>query len=132
MKVVKTRKEHRCRFEHCCFGFIVKEGSIAVTQSIKTIKPNSFFILHYHPECFVQSVSKYVNDKVKALEAKQEERLRKNTPKGARGRPPKTNDPARYRALKALLWYHHKVGNDERAQEIDAKMKEMELDNQVP
>lgn len=125
MKILLTRKEHQCKFEHCCFPFnIIKKGSIAVTQTIK--RGDDFLVLHFHPECFTQSVILYVNTKVKLLEEKKEERLRRTITKGKVGRPPKTNDLLKHRNLKALLWYHKKVGNKPRVQEIETMIEAME------
>lgn len=124
MRIVLTRKEHQCSFEHCCFGRIIKKGSISITQLLKGGR--GYFVLHFHPDCFIQSTLQYINSKVEALEKKKAER---NKSKERIGRPRKYSDLMGARNLVSLLAYHKKAGNRDRVGEIETKLKRMEVDN---
>ena len=127
MKVVKSRKEHRCSFERCCFIRDIPIGSVIVTNLLKK-KEGGYFVLYYHIDCYVQSVMQYLKKLQGELEAKIEERNRiKSKPKGKNGRPRKYTDPLKARNLSSLLTYHKKAGNISRVEEIGMKLKELEV-----
>lgn len=127
MKVVKSRKEHKCSFERCCFIRDIPVGSIIVTHLLKK-KEGGYFVLYFHMDCYIQSVMQYLKKLQEELEAKIGERnRRKNKPKGKNGRPRKYTDPLKASNLSSLLTYHKKAGNISRVDEIELKLKELEV-----
>ena len=127
MKVLQVRKEHICSFIHCCLiNKTIKEGSIAVAKLFK--KKGGWYTAYYHPECYIQSIGYFIEHGVGVCQGKIEAsklRRKKRNKGGKVGRPPKTNDPTRYRALKSALYYHRRLGHDGRVQEIKTQMVEM-------
>ncbi len=126
MKVVQSRKEHPCGLEHCCLGKIIPRNSIAVTQILKGQK--GYFVLYFHPDCFIQSIVQYINKLKEALEVKMEKRkAKKNKPKGKQGRPRKYTNPLKARNKKQLLKHHQKAGNTDRVGELEEEIKGLEV-----
>lgn len=126
MKVVITRKEHKCNFEGCCLGKLVKAGTVAITTVYKEGLYRHTY--HFHSECHTQFV---LNSRDKRIKEKEEILIRRMARKSDRpqGRPRKYTDPLKARNLISLLVYHRRAGNTDRVGELEEKIKELEYEN---
>ena len=123
MKVIITRKEHNCSFEKCCFGKLIKAGTIAITTTYKERNFRKTF--HFHPECHTQFV---LSNRDKRVKEKEEILARRIVRKSNRpqGRPRKYSDPLKARNLKQLQRHYREIGNEDKVQELEARIKELE------
>jgi hypothetical protein len=122
MKALITRTRHQCGLGSCCRGKTIPPKSIAICVVFH--KEKGYNTVYYHPECYVESMSSKVNEMVRTLRDKTQNRHRH----GPRGRPriyPDEETSTLVGRLRSLRYHHSQTGNEVEVEKLNKRLEEI-------